>query len=152
MIETEYLTKVFDKQQFKRTVGKLAKAINVLQPHRKFSAIACCGASGMLMAAPVSLETGLPLIIVRKGRSHHSSMQVEGYFPRSHYIIVDDFFHKGNTLKRIIKKVFDWSDQKPDMIFLYDYEYGERVHVQGHYYYRSDWDGIPVISLGEIKS
>jgi len=76
-----------------------------------FDAIACRGVSGMLVAVPLSIMMGKPLIIVRKEKSDnwkerttHSKYDIEfGIMGTAvTYIIVDDLIDTGDTIRAII--------------------------------------------------
>ena len=76
-----------------------------------FDAIAFTGISGAITAPIVAFILHKPLIVVRKQDDHstHSSMSVEGDCTALTYIVVDDFFSSGQTLRRIIEEVKKWS-------------------------------------------
>ncbi len=94
-----------------------------------FDAIACCGSSGMMAAAVLSVALGVPVIYVRKAneKSHGSSVEANSVGQSiSRYLIVDDFVASGNTLDRIVSGIEKFADDhrmlRPECVgaFLYN--------------------------------
>lgn len=91
----------------------IEKSIETLSAYRKqrgkkFDAIACCGYSGLLISTVLSYEMKIPLIVVRKNKSHDDSL-VFGMENASKYIIVDDFVSSGKTVRLIHGRVSDFT-------------------------------------------
>lgn len=102
---SDYLSKLYDPVDLKKTVTRTAKKIKRLQKKLKFDAIAFRGQSGAAVAYPVSMLTGIPLILVRKKESSHGQA-IEG--PASlvnRYVVLDDFICEGTTVNAIIKAI-----------------------------------------------
>lgn len=102
-------------------VPQAVKEVRRLRRELGFDSIAFTGSSGAALAFPLSYLLKIPLVHVRKGRSHYGSGEIEGTISTKKYLIVDDFIDRGNTVKRIIKKIEDeLGDQaKPVGIYLY---------------------------------
>lgn len=104
--------------------GEPVKFLNLIQKckdvydaaeHGKIDYLACTGISGLIVAAPLSISLGIPIVVVRKPKVYsHSGFLCEG-LPIAYengraatdaifrYIIVDDFICRGETLARVIK-------------------------------------------------
>jgi orotate phosphoribosyltransferase-like protein len=88
-----------------------------LPKDQKIDVIVCCGISGAAVAFPVSLETGIPVWVVRKVKEMtHSPHDVDRHFFSSEdemikcpdvlrYIIIDDIVDTGATIRWIIEKM-----------------------------------------------
>lgn len=72
-----------------------------------FDYIACRGVSGLMVASPLAIRLNKGIIVIRKGESCHGCQMEASPQPKtnSHYIILDDFFSSGNTLKEIMKGI-----------------------------------------------
>ena len=70
----------------------------------EYTAIACCGASGMLVVPQIAELLKKNIILVRKDTGGYSEFIVEGT-PAKNYIIVDDLICSGNTIKYIINSI-----------------------------------------------
>jgi hypoxanthine phosphoribosyltransferase len=114
-VHSNYLHCLFDNR-FQHVITKLAGEVERLKKTTPIDAIAIRGMSGAIVGGALSLATGIPLICVRKGRSSHSYMRVEGsYIERENahgekahemnYIIVDDLVCEGTTINIIMKEV-----------------------------------------------
>lgn len=99
-----YLREVFQPDKLEITSKRVARKIRNLQKKLKFDAIAFRGASGAGIAYCVSMPTGIPLIYVRKEKSHGNDIEGPGHDVRS-YIILDDFIDTGKTIKVILNKL-----------------------------------------------
>lgn len=70
----------------------------------KYSGIACCGASGMLVVPQIAELLKKNIILVRKKKDGYSDFLVEGA-NCSRYIILDDLICSGNTVKHIMNSI-----------------------------------------------
>lgn len=73
----------------------------------EYDFIACTGLSGMMVAAPVAYMLSKQLCIIRKdGDSKHAQSSIEGLplLPLK-YVIIDDFFHRGDTIINIASRL-----------------------------------------------
>lgn len=106
-IASSYLSDFLDPALLLPSVRLVAKA---LQPY-EYEALAFRGMSGALIASPLSILTGKPLILVRKNRDCHSFRITEGFGIDSsnsfRYIVVDDLISKGNTARAIVKEIHE---------------------------------------------
>lgn len=119
-IKTSYLKKIYFTDEYIRTMSVMTNKVSLLLSQYKFDAIAFTGTSGAAVAYPLSLTLGLPLICVRKEKSHYSDT-IEGVTSSKKYIIVDDFISSGETIKRIIREISNTnSKSKPVGIILYN--------------------------------
>jgi len=124
------------KGRVQRTAEKIKQFCLESPKKSKVHAIACCGLSGLLVAAPVSVELGLPLIVVRKEKeTTHSEFKVEyGILPTKsnvpvNYVIIDDFIDIGATINRIeteIRYNHTQGDFKLRAVFLYNIKEDQR--------------------------
>jgi len=101
----DYLKNAIDANARKELAAKMCKSLRKHMKHGlEFDAIAVRGVSGMLVGVTVSDKLDIPLVVVRKETSPHSSNACEG-IPRVHskkYIIVDDCIDSGNTIHKIV--------------------------------------------------
>ena len=136
---SNYLHCIFDNR-FQHVINKLAGQITELKKTTPVDAIAIRGMSGAIVGGAVALATGIPLICVRKGRSSHSYMKVEGSYTERekaetmNYVIIDDCVCSGATIDTIMKEVNKFvknitqyhnegigpKEGKPVSIFLYN--------------------------------
>lgn len=94
----------------------------------KIDALACCGSSGMMAAAVLTVALDIPIIYVRKqGESSHGSSVESNSIgkPILRYLIVDDFICTGATLDRIVEGIEKFADrnsmQRPECVGAYLY-------------------------------
>ena len=99
-----YLKPILDIDNFPNVVEHLGHQISKDYKDGKFDALIVTGLSGVILASAISYQYRIPLIVVRKGESTHSSLQVEGYNPNKHFRVafLDDFISSGKTLKRVL--------------------------------------------------
>lgn len=98
--DTEYLRPLLNPQESLSVLRMMAEALS----GHEYDAIAFRGHSGTLIAGPLAILTGKPLILVRKSReSAHTSSQVEGYMNSKRYVIADDFIRSGETVNAILR-------------------------------------------------
>lgn len=117
---SSYHTTIFNPKKLKRAVSKTVALLRKLQPKLKFDAIAFRGQSGAGVAYPVSIQTGVPLVLVRKNESSHG-YDIEG--PNKivkRYIIIDDFVSTGATVRAITRALGLEGDCKCVGIVAYD--------------------------------
>lgn len=86
---------------------------------REFNGIVCRGVSGSAFAAPLAYRLNVPLVVVRKGESTHSSYKVEGVDYADRLVFVDDFVASGNTLSEVARMI---AGEK-----VYNYEAGQEI-------------------------
>ncbi len=103
-IRTQYLNVIYGSNYVK-LINKTIKKITLIKKKNNFDAIAFSGSSGAAIAYPISYLLKLPLIHVRKDKSHYGNSKVEGCINSNKYIIIDDFISSGATIKRIIKTI-----------------------------------------------
>jgi hypoxanthine phosphoribosyltransferase len=103
-----YFASILNPAKLKKVIRKLCENIKEFQKTTKVDAIAIRGLSGSLIGGILSHKLGIPLMCVRKGKSH-SDYRVETflteYKPEINYIIIDDLICSGGTIKAIIKEV-----------------------------------------------
>lgn len=103
-----YFAAILNPVKLKKVVKQLSDNIKEFQKTTTIDAIAIRGMSGALIGGIVSHKLGIPLMCVRKGKSH-SDFKVEtylhGYKPEINYIIIDDLICSGGTIINIIKEV-----------------------------------------------
>lgn len=104
-LRTDYLHEVFHPEDFKATVENAVASIKTFREKNNFEVILFTGVSGAALAFPVSYLTGVPIACLRKPNSSHSIYTLEGWWPRSSYIIIDDFVETGDTINRIHERV-----------------------------------------------
>jgi adenine/guanine phosphoribosyltransferase-like PRPP-binding protein len=101
-MRSSYLSDYLDPTFLFVAVTRMAKILSQYD----YDALAFSGNSGALIAAPLSLATGKPLLLVRKYMSNcHAGFRVEGLGKIHRYVIVDDFIDTGNTVRRIRRAV-----------------------------------------------
>lgn len=106
MICSSYLDLALAKKQRKALLRNCVKLLR--KSAVEFDAIAFRGMSGALIAPPVADLLGKHLIMVRKpGDQRHSSRLVEGEDAITRYIIIDDFIRTGDTVRQVVKAVWE---------------------------------------------
>lgn len=136
IIQTDYLYDIYNVDVFAKLLTKATAKIRILHKKLKFDAIAFTGTSGAALAYPISAKLKLPLICVRKGKSH-SRYPVEGCMNAKKYIIIDDFIAYGNTIRKIKSAVKKYCTESVLVgIVLYDSRNTDRV-----------WAGTPIIAI-----
>jgi adenine/guanine phosphoribosyltransferase-like PRPP-binding protein len=94
-------------------IAKTVKACKALIKRKgiDFDTIAVRGHSGMLMGAPLAMQTKKKLIFIRKkGDKSHSGNTVEGWGRKQKILIVDDFICSGSTIKAAYKAIIENCD------------------------------------------
>lgn len=98
-----------------------------------FDSIASQGTSGLIVASPVALALGKPLIVVRKDielgagqRCIHSSAVENSQNTGSRILFLDDHVDRGRTLEDVAAKVRDHS--RGMIIAVYQYERDRYTH------------------------
>ena len=114
-----YLFDVYSPKEYKKIVARVTKAIRKQKKILKFQAIAFTGSSGAALAYPISFITKIPLIHVRKGKSHGNSIE-GGNHDIERYVILDDLIDTGATVKRIFNKIKQEGEVECVGILLYD--------------------------------
>ena len=130
--DTAYLDSIFvSPLKYRKLIDRIADQMADLKKKKRFSAIAFRGESGAALAYPLSAKLNIPIVCIRKARSH--GFRVEG----SHrdirkYVIIDDFMETGNTIRAILKSIDheeEWRRREDDKgikcvgIVLYAEEY-----------------------------
>lgn len=113
MLQSDYLVKVYQPDTLSAIVNKMSVQMIKLRKDLKFDAIAFSGFSGSSVAFPVSIQTGIPLLAVRKDAddSHHKSGYgvLEGAIHSKTYVILDDLISSGSTVERIISRIEEYN-------------------------------------------
>lgn len=103
-----YFAAILNPTKLKKVVKQLSDNIKEFQKTHRVDAIAIRGMSGALIGGIISNKLGIPLMCVRKGKSH-SDFKVETYLteykPQINYIIIDDLICSGRTITAIIQEV-----------------------------------------------
>lgn len=117
-------------KKLRTIVNRASKKLKLLQKKLKFDTIVIRGNSGSCVGYPVSVKTGIPIVIVRKDSSHGDP--IEGECNMTNYIILDDFIFMGGTVNIIHKKIAayakdrQYGDVKCVGIALYANDSGKR--------------------------
>ena len=104
--------------KFNKTLEQTRKIIKLSKI--KFDTIACRGISGTSLAIPLAAILKSNLCICRKEQSHGFELEI---FKQNiyNYIIVDDFVHIGNTIKKIKEGIQrQYSGIKLEAVYLYN--------------------------------
>ncbi len=104
-LDADYLK--ISPKDLKRITTRVSKKMLALKKKLKFDAIVFRGNSGAAIAFPVSVATGIPVVLVRKEGSHGS--KIEGSCNVSKYIILDDFISSGDTMRKILNEMTKWN-------------------------------------------
>ena len=118
-----YLSSQLKPNLAKKTVRKVIAEIR--RQKLEFDTIVFSGYSGSLIAPAVAMLLDKSMAFVRRETHHnHSGQKLEtsGATLES-FIIIDDIVERGNTIKRIIKRIQDtigYSDAKCVGVILYD--------------------------------
>lgn len=141
-ILSNYMHAVYHLPTFAKILRESVATIKKYQKRHKIDAIAFTGTSGAALAYPLSLRLKLPLICVRKEKSH-ARLSVEGNYSATKYLIVDDFISSGKTIKSIRQKIAKelGVTAQPAAILLYN--------VMP--YINKKYDGIPLLFLDPKK-
>lgn len=113
---TAYLDSIYQSPlKYKRLINKIADQMIALKKKKSFGAIAFRGSSGAALAYPLSAQTNIPLICVRKPNEQSHGFRIEGSQRNiKKYIIIDDFMESGKTIRAIlneIDKTNDWTEE-----------------------------------------
>lgn len=106
-MHTNYLPFFESNKVFRKTIFNSASKVREWAKELKADYLICSGVSGLAIAAPLSFQAELNLIVVRKETDDtHSEFLVEGE-PLDHFraIFIDDFVSSGSTLARCMTKV-----------------------------------------------
>jgi adenine/guanine phosphoribosyltransferase-like PRPP-binding protein len=124
-------------------IGELEKDKKLYE----INALVVRGISGAVMGGIVSSITGIPLVIVRKEKSHSGyDVEYDDYLldeeKPTNYVIIDDLINSGDTMKEIVKAIkskthFEKANLKK--IYLYSFEYYNGCSSPD-----SHWNDIPV--------
>ncbi len=102
-IKSIYLKAFFDLEKRKKLIDI---SVNLLLPFvNQFEAIVVRGVSGISVGSILAHLLDKPLVIIRKDESAHSNLKYEGPTDFSKYLIVDDFYSTGDTLRKIKEQV-----------------------------------------------
>ena len=106
-IRTEYLY-ALDNKTREKYISQVVQALKNVE----FDSIAFSGVSGALVAPIVAQKLGKGLILVRKGERNHSAYSVEGHYlyTKQRIVILDDFAHRGHTIRRIVRQIKSFID------------------------------------------
>jgi hypothetical protein len=109
MLDSFYLERALNPVTREKILRKISR---LLRPHiDEFDSIAFQGFSGALIAPVVATRLKKHCLIVRKNRnSSHAISDVEGYF--GNYVIIDDLWASGDTLRNIKKKIDEQCNKK----------------------------------------
>ena len=106
------------------------QTVEALQPYLdKFDSIAASGTSGLVVAAPVSVLTGIPLVIVRrKNDGSHSGRTLENPADMGKRVLfLDDFVSMGRTRAWVTHNV---RAHKADVVGQYMYYSSDRGELR----------------------
>jgi adenine/guanine phosphoribosyltransferase-like PRPP-binding protein len=116
---------------------RAAIKVQHLREEMGFKALACCGSSGMMAAAVLTVALDIPVVYVRKKdeNSHGSSVESNSVgiaIPK--YLIVDDFICTGSTLDRVVDGIEKFADRnqmlRPECMGVYLYGENTSSSVQ----------------------
>lgn len=99
----QHLRDFIDPRAAKRIVQKCKRLLE--QSGLEFTSFAFRGLSGALIAPLLAAEMDKTLLAVRKVKSDHGGIPVEGDYNAGNYIIVDDFISSGKTCRAIMEEV-----------------------------------------------
>jgi adenine/guanine phosphoribosyltransferase-like PRPP-binding protein len=103
----DYIEELLDPEHLDRIVREIITRLE--RENIEFDSIAFRGMSGALVSPSVATCLKKNLIIVRKGETTHAVDRVNYHRIKApkRFIIIDDFVSSGDTLREILKKVFD---------------------------------------------
>jgi adenine/guanine phosphoribosyltransferase-like PRPP-binding protein len=134
-----YTARIFDHDKFKALISECASAIAVLQPVLGFDILVGCGHSGTPLVTALSLETDLPMILIRKGECAGDDRMANGMLkPTGRYLIIDDLIESGDTVRACRQAINAATEERglepmmPAGILLYEERFDE--------FYDSDTD------------
>jgi len=96
-----------------------------------YDAIACSGASGMLVVPQIAELLKKNIIVVRKRNEKcYSDFEIEGPSTKQ-YIIIDDLICSGNTIKHMIRSIHEETPRSRCM-GIYTYMKDECAYANNH--------------------
>jgi adenine/guanine phosphoribosyltransferase-like PRPP-binding protein len=96
---------LYNPDKFKPLLDKIGDKLQDIYRKTAFDAIAGCGFSGLPLLGALSYKLGIPYIAVRKEDEKAHSTDTQGLIFSARFVIVDDLFETGQTIKRIINGV-----------------------------------------------
>lgn len=120
MITSPYLECLLDISKRKKIILGIIENLEYLISSNElvFDSVAFCGMSGALIAPEIAARFNKQLILVRKERSKHSPVLVEGNLDCKNYIILDDSVFLGETVKYIIDTILNFEYNPNNEIYL----------------------------------
>jgi hypothetical protein len=105
------------------------RSVQDLSPHQhSFTSIVTSGVSGLVVASPVAVYMGMPLVIVREGNTpkcwHASETEGVAHIG-AHPLFLDDHIHLGRTFEAALHKL---ARAMPSAHVVATYEYAERKY------------------------
>lgn len=100
-VHADYLGYLIPTDKLRETVRAMSEA---LKPY-DFDALAFTGVSGMLIGPPIAMALDKSMLVVRKERSGHSSLIVEGDLGARRYVFVDECIASGDTYRRVKEQI-----------------------------------------------
>jgi hypothetical protein len=146
----------------KNLIEEIAPRIVKLKAKLKFDVIAFRGFSGASIAFPLSYETGIPLLLVRKtwddGRpsdsSHGWAVEGDHRIDIKRYLILDDFVCSGDTIRQTVKTINQrvlYKHDNPNTKPKYPKLVGVALYMRGYRTNSSVWiDGYNDVPLTYI--
>lgn len=111
MAHSSYLYNLMYPDKLEETAKIITDAINYDKKKLDINGIAVTGMSGIVVGGLISVNTKLPIILVRKEfKNSHSNLLVEtsfDYHQKFNYVFVDDLVSGGSTLARVYGEIKD---------------------------------------------
>jgi len=91
----------------------------------RFDTMIVIGNSGVIVGVPVHLNTGIPLVIVRKDwkDSHSYSSVINPDDLGDRLLFLDDLIDRGNTAKRVMQTLHDSGYHDSEITAIYQYQH-----------------------------
>lgn len=128
----------FGHEQYKAIVETTVNNLTLARKEYPFTSIVCSGTSGLIIAGPVAIQMGIPLVIIRRDISEDKpgNGHVWQYSAGAAPLFIDDHIAGGNTFSRCFHALHYPNRYQPEkssgIKIAYVYEYNPMPWGRGN--------------------